>query len=232
MMSDKIDESAYTRLIAFGDIHGDSLALSKLIDKIKPNKYDMLVFCGDYINRGPDSKGVIHILLGLNDYTNARFIMGNHDEMLLGALAGGRDNIKFFTKFGKETIDSYNLDFGKRNFPRDHASFFADLEEYVESDNYIFVHASVDPSKEMIQQSSIYLRWKTISSVIKSSVFPHISGKTVICGHESEPGVRRYPATVDNKADVICIDTGCVVHENGWLTAYDVLDHKIYKSID
>lgn len=217
----QFSESDYERIFAIGDIHGSSKHLNRLLDKITPSKRDLLVFLGDYINRGPDSKGVISTLLGLGSTTNAKFIMGNHDEMLLGALSGGKDNIKFFTKFGMETINSYKLNFEVRNFPREHALFFADLEDYLESENFIFVHASIDPTKDVMQQQSIYMRWKVISKVIEENkgAFPHSSGKTVICGHEPGGAIRNYGIL-----KIICIDTGCMVRESGNLTAYNILD--------
>lgn len=211
-----INEYDYNRVFAIGDIHGNSELLKKLLDEIKPTKDDLCIFLGDYINRGPDSKGVIDILLNLKDNTNTRFIMGNHDEMLLAALAGGADNIKFFKKFGQATIDSYNLNFEIRNFPRQHALFFADLLDYCESDRHIFVHASVEPDKPMILQCSTFLRWTTISTMtLGHGGFRHESGKTIICGHEAYNHVVKYD-------HAICIDTGCVVKENGGLTAFNV----------
>lgn len=222
----QFSESDYDRIYAISDIHGSSKSLKDLLDRISPTKQDLLVFLGDYINRGPDSKGVIDILLGLGDITNAKFIMGNHDEMLLGALSGGKDNIKFFSKFGQDTINSYNLNFEVRNFPREHALFFAGLDEFVESENYMFVHASIDPFVGLMQQSSTYLRWTTISSVLKDKCkndkFPHFSGKTLICGHEADTVVRRYDGH-----KIICIDTGCMVKEAGSLTAFGVMDGSI-----
>lgn len=219
-------ESDFERIFAVGDIHGSSKSLRELLIRISPTKRDLLVFLGDYINRGPDSKGVIDILLELGNTTNAKFIMGNHDEMLLGALSGGKDNIKFFSKFGQDTIDSYKLNFEVRNFPREHALFFADLDEFVESENFMFVHASIDPFRELMQQMSTHLRWTTISSVLKdkckSDKFPHFSGKTLICGHDADTMVRRY-----DKHKIICIDTGCMVKEAGSLTAFNVLDGSI-----
>ena len=220
----QFSEQDYDRIFAIGDIHGNSTCLKELLYKIAPTKRDLLIFLGDYINRGPDSKGVINILLSLNNLTNARFIMGNHDEMLLGALSGGKDNIKFFTKFGQETIDSYNLNFEVRNFPRDHAMFFADLEEYIESENYMFVHASIDPYRELVHQNSIFLRWNAISGVIKDKrdKFPHFSNKTLVCGHEADLTVRTY-----EDLKIIRIDTGCMVKDNGSLTALNILDRSI-----
>ena len=213
------NESDYSRIFAIGDIHGESKTLKDLLALIEPSKNDLLVFLGDYINRGSDSKGVIDTLLALKTTTNCRFIMGNHDEMLLAALSGGNDNIKFFKKFGQSTIDSYKLNFESRNFPRDHALFFADLEDYVESDKHIFVHASVEPLKPMLDQDTKALRWTRISEMRKSSFFPHLSGKHLICGHEADLCVREYDS-------VTCIDTGCGLKEGGSLTAFEVKSRK------
>lgn len=215
-------ESDFDRVFAVGDIHGNSKLLDDLLSKIEPTNSDKLIFLGDLINRGPDSKGVINRLLELRQTVSCNFILGNHDEMLLGALAGGKDNIKFFTKFGQSTIDNYGLNFKTRNFPRDHALFIADMNDYIVTDNCIFVHAAVDPAVEIERQTSVKLRWTCISKVASQygGLVDHLSGKKVVCGHESDSIVRKY-------GNSICIDTGCSVLENGGLTAYNVKTDQI-----
>ncbi len=75
------------RTIAIGDIHGCSLALEALLDAIQPRPDDVIVTLGDYVNRGPDSRGVLDRLIELERRCKLVPILGNHDEMLLAALA-------------------------------------------------------------------------------------------------------------------------------------------------
>ena len=74
-------------LIAIGDIHGHLEKLVDLMNQVKPTAADQLVFLGDYIDRGPDSKGVIDYLMSLQrQYPETVFIRGNHDQLMLDAL--------------------------------------------------------------------------------------------------------------------------------------------------
>ncbi|MCH1441205.1 MAG: metallophosphoesterase, partial [Rubripirellula sp.] len=71
------------RLIAIGDIHGCKIALEHLLESIHPTSDDTIVTLGDYIDRGPDSRGVIDRLIKLGGETRHVGLMGNHEEMML-----------------------------------------------------------------------------------------------------------------------------------------------------
>ena len=75
------------RLVAVGDIHGHLDKLTDLIGKVQPGPDDQLVFLGDYIDRGPDSKGVLDCLISLQEqHPQTVFLRGNHEQMMLDAL--------------------------------------------------------------------------------------------------------------------------------------------------
>src|SRR5438874_539530 len=74
------------RIIAVGDIHGCSKALAALVEAIGPGAEDTLVPLGDYIDQGPDSRGVLEQLIALGERCLIVPLMGNHEEMLLAAL--------------------------------------------------------------------------------------------------------------------------------------------------
>ena len=76
------------RTIAIGDIHGCSAALDALLKAIQPRPEDCIVTLGDYINRGPDSRGVIERLIELKDRCRLVSLLGNHDQMLLDVQSG------------------------------------------------------------------------------------------------------------------------------------------------
>ena len=76
------------RTIAIGDIHGCSAALDALLEAIRPRPEDCIVTLGDYINRGPDSRGVIERLIELKDRCRLVPLLGNHDQMLLDVRSG------------------------------------------------------------------------------------------------------------------------------------------------
>lgn len=76
------------RLIAIGDTHGQLQKLEKLLDQVQPTDSDQVVFLGDYIDRGPDSRGVIELLIGVGQtFPQTIFIRGNHEQMMLDAIA-------------------------------------------------------------------------------------------------------------------------------------------------
>jgi serine/threonine protein phosphatase 1 len=104
-----------SHIIAIGDIHGDSIALARLIAEINPTEGDTLVILGDVIDCGPDSCGVIELLLDLERRCQLILLMGNHEEMLFATLEG-RDDRRFWFRFGgRETLDSYGITSGDPN---------------------------------------------------------------------------------------------------------------------
>ncbi|MDT8419829.1 MAG: metallophosphoesterase family protein [Desulfuromonadales bacterium] len=75
------------RLLTIGDVHGQSQRLVALLEKVRPQPQDQLVMLGDYIDRGPDSRGVVDKLIRLRrNCSRVVFLRGNHEQMLLDAL--------------------------------------------------------------------------------------------------------------------------------------------------
>jgi serine/threonine protein phosphatase 1 len=199
------------RLIAVGDIHGHLKMLESLIQAIDLKNNDSIIFLGDMVNRGPNSKGVVQYILDLSKQFNIYCICGNHEEMILGAYHGGQSEHKFWCKFGGlNTIISYGVQ-DARSFPKDHLRFFADCKDYIETPEYIFVHANYIPHVPMNKQNGQSLRWESFNE--KSSA--HMSGKKVYCGHTPH-------RNVVNLDHVCCIDTGCGIWVDGKLTGLDV----------
>jgi serine/threonine protein phosphatase 1 len=87
------------RTIAIGDIHGCSAALAALIQAIDPMPLDTLVFLGDYIDRGPDSRGVLAQVIALGERCSVVPLLGNHEEMLLAAMEG-QSELRYWLSFG------------------------------------------------------------------------------------------------------------------------------------
>src|SRR4051812_11124030 len=99
------------RTIAIGDIHGCSLALKAVIDAIDPVPDDVLVLLGDYIDRGPDSRGVLEQIIDLRLRCTVVPLMGNHEEMLLASFRD-RTALRFWLSCGgREAIASYTTRF-------------------------------------------------------------------------------------------------------------------------
>src|SRR5262245_16204103 len=95
------------RTIAIGDIHGCSDALAALLDAIGPGPDDTLVTLGDHIDRGPNSSGVLSRLITLAGQCHLIPLMGDHEEMLVGALHDTVALRRWLTCGGAETLRSY-----------------------------------------------------------------------------------------------------------------------------
>ena len=106
-----------TRLIAVCDVHGQLKMLEDLINQVKLTQDDQVVFLGDYIDRGPNSKGVIDYLIQFDQkLPQAIFLRGNHEQMFLDALVdlkvrkGERLEEDISRLLKLENVDSSNSD--------------------------------------------------------------------------------------------------------------------------
>ena len=169
---------------AIGDIHGYLNKLVALIERIKPTRYDTLVFLGDYIDRGPDSRQVVDYLLKLSAKVPCVFLRGNHEELLLDYLATGRHEELWLENGGQALIDNYvqgkltpaSL---KAALPAAHLNFFNNLKYYHEDDAYIYVHAGLLPGLPLDEQQPEVLCW------IRNDFFQNATRreKKVVFGH-------------------------------------------------
>ena len=208
------------RLIAIGDIHGCSLALDRLIDAIEPSASDTLITLGDYVDRGPDSKGVIDRLITLRQRCNLIALQGNHEEMMLDVVRHEKPHLRWLQYGGVETLDSYGFIGDLRVIPQSHFEFFDSMVDYHESKHHFFCHANYDPALELADQDIFTLRWQKLT---ENAPGPHISGKTAILGHTHD----RDGEIVD-AGHFVCIDTYC--YGGGWLTAMDVESGEIWQA--
>src|SRR5665213_2268282 len=98
------------RILAIGDVHGCAVALQNLVKSVRIRPDDTLVMLGDYIDRGPDSKGVLELLCELRYNTNLIALRGNHEAMLLESLqsADARKGWINGIAGGRATLQSYN----------------------------------------------------------------------------------------------------------------------------
>jgi serine/threonine protein phosphatase 1 len=92
------------RTIAIGDVHGCSRALAALLDVVEPQPADTIVTLGDYIDRGPDSRGVVHRLVRLAGECRLVPLVGNHEEMFAEALRDKAAIEKWLRCGGAETL--------------------------------------------------------------------------------------------------------------------------------
>lgn len=204
------------RLIAVGDIHGHQLALESLLNLLSPQVEDTIVTLGDYINRGPDSRGVLDTLLGLQELCQLIPILGNHEEMMLDSRDDRHAEQRWRYQGGEATLNSYGYNAGVNQIPQSHWDFLSQCCSYYESEKFIFTHANYCWYSALNDQPSSLLRWLSLE---ESAPRPHVSGKTVILGHT--------PGSVRDEGFYRCIDTGCGFE--GLLTAMDVESKRVWQ---
>lgn len=144
-------------IVAIGDIHGCVQSLKALWKKLEPYKDHTHVFIGDYIDRGPDSKGVVDFLLEVQDERESVFLKGNHELMLLNSLSTVNKK-HWILNGGQTTLDSYNIEYA-HGLPDNHLEFYLGLKLYYETDDYFFVHAGHQRVK-LLKRVNLTKKWK------------------------------------------------------------------------
>jgi serine/threonine protein phosphatase 1 len=204
------------RVLAIGDVHGCSRALEKVLAAAAPLPEDRIVTLGDYVDRGPDTRGVLEQMLALHATGRLVALRGNHEQMMLEARRGGDSLRMWLVCGGYETLDSYGIAVPSlaalEDIPERHWSFIEDaLVDWHETQRHFFVHANAYPDLALVEQPTYMLYWEKLTEPCA-----HVSGKVMVCGHTRQPGnVPRHLGTT------VCIDTGA--HDaDGWLTCLDV----------
>lgn len=215
------------RVYAIGDIHGERNLLDLLYEMIEQDAKSILaaggtaviVHLGDYIDRGPDSRGVVDRLTTPLNGCERRFLLGNHEMALLRFLAAPETGIEWLRYGGAETLASYGVapTLGddarmrrlaaalRERMPESHRAFLEKLEPYVVIGDYAFVHAGVAPGAPLERQSLDALLWMR-EPFLSSSAW---HGRVIVHGHT----IADAPEDLFNR---IGVDTGA--YASGVLT--------------
>lgn len=190
------------KIYAIGDVHGMLFKLERLLDRIPFRAdRDLLIFVGDYVDRGPDSRGVIERVLQLMAQgIQLVCLRGNHELMMENYLRD--EEVEFFlVNGGATTVHSYSVgnEGGRCTVPETHKNFLRGLKKFYETDDYLFVHAGFRPGVAVSDQSDDDVYWIRNEFITSDYDF----GKKVIFGHT--PFVKPF---VDRRK--IGIDTGAV----------------------
>ena len=221
-------------LYAIGDIHGRHDLLERLIDQIKQKRQTLpegtkctIVFLGDYIDRGLQSRSVIDFLISDRlDGFETVFLMGNHEEALLRFYHDASFGKQWVRYGGGETLYSYGFQppntrssltsheamqaakkawdqvwTGFRDrLPKEHLEFYASLKTHHIAGDYLFVHAGVRPDVPLDQQSDRDMLWIRDEFLDDAAEFEHV----IVHGHTPADDVFR-----DNRR--IGLDTGAFI---------------------
>lgn len=167
-----------SRTFLISDIHGELYLFKELLEQVKyDDAKDQLILLGDYIDRGPTSKEVLDFIMTLKE-NGAKVLMGNHEQIMLDVFEKENKyewDFWLYTAGGLATMRSYGFtekdlkktgdlhDFSLHNFLCEdlikHLEFIRHLETSIEQDNYIFVHAGVDPHIPFNQNTKKSLLW-------------------------------------------------------------------------
>ena len=217
------------RVYAVGDIHGRADLLRRLHGQIRDDAADapglrkVVVYVGDYVDRGPDSFGVIDMLIHepLEGFER-HHLKGNHEDMLMAFLETGSGGETWIVNGGRDTMESYDVDlwdigFGlgnlpglgeklQANIPEDHLAFLAGLQLSHREGGYLFVHAGLRPGVALEDQDEYDFLWIRHDFLDADADY----GMIVVHGHSINP-------EPDIRPNRIGIDTGA--WRTGHLTA-------------
>lgn len=220
-----------------GDIHGCAETTKRLVeDVIQPSGSDRLVFLGDYIDRGPNSKGVIDYVKELSRHADFEVVAlrGNHEQMLLNALENVAEFDLWMFNHGYTTLHSYGISpYGSsiyevlQQFPKEHEQFIRNMPFFYESPNYLAVHAGFDFDRQDYAANEFTMVWTR-----QMQVNPEMTNnRPVIHGH-TPISLDIIQTSVDHKEWDINVDNGCKFKEMpgyGNLIAYEPVSGQIFK---
>jgi serine/threonine protein phosphatase 1 len=210
------------RTLAIGDIHGCLRAFEALLGIMKPVAADHIVTLGDYVDRGPNSAGVLDRLVEMYRGGNLVALRGNHDQMMLDARHDYRTYEAWLGYGGDATLASYASG-GRRgsldDVPDAHWHFLeSDCVNYYETATHIFVHANLYPDLPLAEQPLYALHYEKFGRPS-----PHVSGKVMVCGHTAQ----KSGAPIDI-GHAICLDTW--VYGQGWLSGLDLASGELWQA--
>lgn len=233
------------RLYAFGDVHGRADLLTDLLDEIEQeasvaaaqtDRQTQVIGLGDYIDRGPDSRQVIEILISLSSSSLIDFtaLRGNHEETLLNGLQDPSALSIWLQHGGDAALRSYGIEppenpgkvsgkhlhqiavHLKRAIPVDHMAFLKTTWSCLQVGDYFFTHAGVRPGQALHKQDNSDLLWIRNEFLTSGQDF----GAVIVHGHTvvDDPDVRRNRIGLDTGAYKTNVLTCLVLEaEQAWL---------------
>ncbi len=213
------------RRIIVGDVHGHYKGLMTLLDAVAPTSEDEVYFLGDLIDRGPQSAQVVDFVMK----SSYPCLLGNHEQMLINVVTQQKRNSEpmvqaWLYSGGQATIASYE----KATIKNEHVEWFSNLPTYLDLGDLWLVHAGVDPSMALSEQTSEQLCW--VRDEFHSIKKPYFDNKLIIIGHTitfTMPGVA--PGKLAQGQGWLNIDTGAYHPRSGWLTGLDITNKMVYQ---
>lgn len=223
-----------TRRFAISDIHGCCRTFRVMVEEVlmlTPN--DTLYLLGDYIDRGPDSKGVIDYIWQMQkNGINVVCLQGNHEEFLIKSYAQQNDDGVWLRNGGEETL----LSFGAKkatDIPVKYIDFLCEMQTYIVLDDYVLVHAGFalhEPDFFANTNAHLWLRpqyW--YETLAKTKPF---GDKIVIHGHTPQETMDIVQSINSKHIPAINIDAACVYKNKLCAFSLDLCEAYFYPNID
>jgi len=216
------------RKFAISDIHGCKQTFEALLDKIAFSTEDELYLLGDYIDRGPDSKGVFDYIWQLqNEGYAVKCLRGNHEQLMLTAFEDDDDTKMnhWLMNGGVATIRSFVMEDGKPDIPDQYFTFTENLDYFFEVDEYILVHAGLNFRQGHPLTDETSMLW--IRYWYEDIDARWLGDRIIVHGHTPISKERIEQQFRDlNQMPALDIDGGCVYAgrrpEMGYLCAFDL----------
>jgi len=198
-----------SKIYAIGDVHGCADQLRELVGLCEEDAgagRSKLVFLGDYIDRGPDSRGVIEFLIDLQRWSPDEIVClrGNHEDLLLAALESEDAEINWRHNGAHSTLKSYRAT-RPHELPTRHIDWIRALPFFHDDGQRFFVHAGVHPDRPLHQQRARDLLWIREPFLSSRTNF----GRLIVHGHTPIPS-----GIPELHANRLNIDTGAVYGRN------------------
>lgn len=206
------------RTFAIGDTHGCNDALQQMLfEKIRVTREDAIYCLGDYIDRGPDSKGVADTLLDLRGKGyHIHTLRGNHEELMMQSVQDIESFSLWYANGGDATLESFGVD-RYSELDEKYRDFFEQTELYIATEKYIFVHAGLNFSNSDIFEDTHAMLWIRDLPAVQ----PALGDRLLIHGHTPQP----LDKLLGQKGNCINIDGGCVYTDRknmGYLVAIEL----------
>lgn len=200
-----------------------------MLQQIDYTKIDQLFLIGDFIDRGPNSKGVIdHIWHLQKQGYLLTCIKGNHEQMLLNSLQDWEKARHWLYHGGSQTLDSFEAE-NMQGVPKKYIQWMENLPHYTAFQEYIFVHAGLNfdiPNPFEAEHSMLWIRnW------YKNINFNWLGNRIIVHGHTpfKKSNIEEMFTKIDY-LQVLDIDAGCCFDYKGLghLCAVDLSNRELY----
>ena len=230
-----VNNFSSARVIAIGDIHGCFDKFMSLWKKLEVTDNDLVIFLGDYIDRGTQVAETLKWILEQSKKENFIFLRGNHEQMMLDIFQKRMNKLTCLFNGGQTTIrDLSKLKSEDKTFIERFRSFLENLPLYhsltIGGREYVLVHSGIEPGVPLDEQTEDFLLWA------REEFFDVYDGDAVIIGGHSPVqafkkfGVKDNPRPVKlPDRNILLMDTGSFMR-NGKISAVDILTGEYWQS--